>query len=86
VQTRRYGAELGDVVVGRVTDLAARRWAVDVGAATRASLQLGAVALPGDVQRRRTAEDELAMRGWFREGDVLVAEARSASFRIPAMQ
>ena len=72
--TRRYTAELGDVVVGRVSEVQARRWAVDIGAATRASLQLGAVALPGGVQRRRTAEDELAMREWYQEGDVIVAE------------
>jgi hypothetical protein len=70
----RYLAELGEVVVGRVTEVRDRRWAVDIGAATRASLQLGAVALPGDVQRRRTADDELAMRDWYTEGDIIVAE------------
>jgi hypothetical protein len=76
----RYSAELGDVVVGRVVELQARRWAVDVGAAARAALQLGAVALPGDVQRRRTAEDELAMRDWFAEGDIVVAEVHNDVF------
>lgn len=33
--------------------------------------------LPGGAQRRRNAEDELAMRSVFREGDVISAEVQS---------
>jgi exosome complex RNA-binding protein Rrp4 len=32
---------------------------------------LSAVSLPGGVQRRRTAEDELQMREIFQEGDLI---------------
>lgn len=70
----RYAPEIGDVVVGRVDELQTRRWAVDIGSRPQSSLQLSAVDLPGGVQRRRTAEDELVMRAVFREGDVLAAE------------
>merc|ERR1711903_64068 len=37
---------------------------------------LSAVSLPGDVQRRRTQEDELSMRSVFREGDTVCAEVQ----------
>lgn len=32
---------------------------------------LSAVSLPGGIQRRRTAEDELQMREIFKEGDLV---------------
>lgn len=32
---------------------------------------ISAVSLPGGVQRRRTAEDELQMRVIFKEGDII---------------
>ncbi|GAB4813623.1 hypothetical protein N2152v2_000669 [Parachlorella kessleri] len=73
----RYGAEVGDVVVGRVTEVAGKRWRVDLGSRGEASLLLSAVNLPGGVQRRRTAEDELSMRSIFQEGDVISAEVQS---------
>ena len=40
---------------------------VDIGASVLASLPLGAVNLPGNVQRRRTDEDELQMRELYVE-------------------
>ena len=49
----RYVAELGDVVVGRVTDVAGKRWKVDVAAQQAAILMLSAVNLPGGIQVRR---------------------------------
>lgn len=33
---------------------------------------LSAVSLPGGIQRRRTAEDELQMREIFKEGDIVL--------------
>ncbi|CAD7700637.1 unnamed protein product [Ostreobium quekettii] len=73
----RYIAETGDVVVGRVTSIAGRRWKVDLHTRQRAELSLAAVILPGGIQRRRTAEDELNMRGVFKEGDLISAEVQA---------
>lgn len=73
----RYFAEAGDVVVGRVTELAGRRWKLDIGAKQDASLALSAVTLPGGEQRRRTDLDELGMRQMFAENNVLMCEVQS---------
>ncbi|KAI5861270.1 hypothetical protein GGS23DRAFT_612241 [Durotheca rogersii] len=72
----RYTPEIGDLVVGRIVEVQARRWRVDVGAALLAALPLSAVNLPGGVQRRRTETDELQIRTFFSEGDLLVAEVQ----------
>eukprot|EP00955_Chlamydomonas_euryale_P079049 363239-Chlamydomonas_euryale.AAC.18 len=59
---RRYVAEQGDVIVGRVSEISGKRWKVDLRSRQEAALLLSAVDLPGGVQRRRNAEDELNMR------------------------
>ena len=46
----RYSAQLGDVVVGRIADIAAQRWKLDICAQQDAILQLSAVNLPGSAQ------------------------------------
>jgi exosome complex component RRP4 len=51
--------------------LAGKRWKVDLASRHEASLLLSAVNLPGGIQRRRNAEDELRMREVFKEGDLL---------------
>ena len=48
---------------------------VDIGAAVLASLPLGAVNLPGNVQRRRTDEDELQMRETLRMLDECIEKS-----------
>jgi exosome complex component RRP4 len=71
----RYAAEVGDVVVGRVAEVAQTRWKVDVRGRQHASLLLSSINLPGSAQqRRRTHADALEMRKYFREGDVISAE------------
>ncbi|KAI1389894.1 uncharacterized protein F4822DRAFT_400132 [Hypoxylon trugodes] len=72
----RYTPEIGDLVVGRIVEVQARRWRVDVGASLLAQLPLSAVNLPGGIQRRRTETDELQIRSFFSEGDLLVAEVQ----------
>lgn len=72
----RYTPEVGDVVVGRIISVRPRRWGVDIGAAAEATLMLSAVTLPGGLQRRRTNEDELNMRSFFTEGDLVSAEVQ----------
>ncbi|KAL0091341.1 hypothetical protein J3Q64DRAFT_1856279 [Phycomyces blakesleeanus] len=73
----RYTPEIGDIVVGRITEVATKRWKVDVNARQDAILMLSSVSLPGGVQRRKNESDELQMRQFFAEGDVLVAEVQS---------
>lgn len=73
----RYRPEVGDLVVGRITDVQSRRWKVDIGSKTDASLQLSSINLPGGVQRKKLESDELQMRAFFQEGDLLVAEVQT---------
>ena len=73
----RYVPETGDVVLGRVVDIAGKRWKLDVGGRQDAVLQLGAVHLPGGAQRRRNAVDELNMRALYAENDLVSAEVQS---------
>ncbi|KAI0684803.1 hypothetical protein BC835DRAFT_1292097 [Cytidiella melzeri] len=73
----RYNPEVGDLVVGRITEVQPRRWKVDAGSRQDAVLQLSSVNLPGGVQRRKVDSDELQMRTFFEEGDLLVAEVQA---------
>ncbi|KAI1179274.1 exosome component 2 [Nemania sp. FL0916] len=72
----RYTPEIGDLVVGRIVEVQSRRWRVDVGASLLAQLPLSAINLPGGIQRRRTEHDELQIRSFFSEGELLVAEVQ----------
>ena len=67
------------MVVGRITAVGAKRWTVDVGAAQDAVLQLSAVNLPGGTQRRRTYDDQLAMRSLLAERDLVSAEVQAVN-------
>nr|CAG4651981.1 EOG090X09DD [Triops cancriformis] len=73
----RYYGEIGDVVVGRITEVQQKRWKVDVNARLDAVLLLSSVNLPGGELRRRSAEDELAMRHYLQEGDLITAEVQN---------
>ena len=53
-----------------------KRWKVDFSAPLLAHLPLSAINLPG-ILRKRTATNELAIRTFFSEGDLLVAEVQS---------
>lgn len=72
----RYNPEIGDLVVGRIVEVQAKRWRVDVAAAQLAILQISAINLPGGILRKRTETDELQIRSFFSEGDLLVAEVQ----------
>ena len=48
----RYVAECGDVLVGRIGEVAGKRWKVDINARQSAVLMLSAVNLPGDALRK----------------------------------
>ena len=73
----RYTPEIGDLVVGRIIEVQLKRWRVDVAGPLLASLPLSAINLPGGILRKRTSTDELQIRTFFSEGDLLVAEVQS---------
>ena len=73
----RYGGEVGDVVVGRILDVQSKRWHVDISGRHDAVLLLSSVNLSDGVQRRRTEEDQLNMRSFFAEDDLISAEVRA---------
>uniref|UniRef100_A0A8C5PZE2 Exosome complex component RRP4 n=1 Tax=Leptobrachium leishanense TaxID=445787 RepID=A0A8C5PZE2_9ANUR len=73
----RYNGEVGDVIVGRVTEVQQKRWKVDTNSRLDSVLLLSSVNLPGGELRRRSAEDELAMRSYLEEGDLISAEVQA---------
>ena len=48
-----------------------KRWKVETFSRLDSVLQLSSVNLPGGVLRRRGIQDELMMRDYFREGDLI---------------
>ena len=70
----RYVGEIGDIVVGRVLEVLPRRWKVDINATASATLRLDNVQLENNEQRKRTADDELQMRKFLTESDLVSAE------------
>ncbi|KAJ8921453.1 hypothetical protein NQ315_003071 [Exocentrus adspersus] len=73
----RYNGEVGDVVVGRITEVQQKRWKVETNSRLDSVLPLSAVNLPGGELRRRSAEDEHMMRQFLQEGDLISAEVQS---------
>lgn len=61
-------------MVGRITSVEKSRWKVDIAAPLLAQLPLSSINLPGGLLRRRTTADELQMRKYLQEGDLVVAE------------
>ncbi|KAK6500336.1 exosome non-catalytic core subunit rrp4 [Arthrobotrys musiformis] len=75
----RYIPEIGDLVVGRILEVQTKRWRVDIAAPHSATLLLSSINLPGGILRKRTSTDELQIRTFFSEGDLLVAEVQTLS-------
>ncbi|XP_063067321.1 exosome complex component RRP4 [Engraulis encrasicolus] len=73
----RYNGEVGDVVVGRVVEVQQKRWKVETSSRLDSVLLLSSVNLPGGELRRRSAEDELSMRDYLQEGDLISAEVQA---------
>nr|XP_012313393.1 exosome complex component RRP4 [Aotus nancymaae] len=73
----RYIGEVGDIVVGRITEVQQKRWKVETNSRLDSVLLLSSMNLPGGELRRRSAEDELAMRGFLQEGDLISAEVQA---------
>eukprot|EP00330_Aristerostoma_sp_ATCC50986_P003327 CAMPEP_0114575366 /NCGR_PEP_ID=MMETSP0125-20121206/245_1 /TAXON_ID=485358 ORGANISM="Aristerostoma sp., Strain ATCC 50986" /NCGR_SAMPLE_ID=MMETSP0125 /ASSEMBLY_ACC=CAM_ASM_000245 /LENGTH=79 /DNA_ID=CAMNT_0001763043 /DNA_START=198 /DNA_END=437 /DNA_ORIENTATION=+ len=70
----KYFGHVGDIVVGRIAEISNRRWLVDIGSHSYGYLNLNSINLPSGAQRRKTEEDELNMRTYFDENDIIVAE------------
>lgn len=81
----RYTGDVGDVVVGRVLSVQQSRWKVDIHAKQDAVLLLSSINLPGDVRRRRTVEDQLQMRSFFQENDLISVFHPVSSFAFPTL-
>ncbi|KAJ1921350.1 Exosome complex component rrp4 [Mycoemilia scoparia] len=74
---QRYQGEIGDIIVGRITEVGSKRWKVDVNSRQDAVLLLSSINLPGGIQRRKSESDELQMRTFFSEGDLVFAEVQN---------
>ncbi|KAL1542693.1 exosome non-catalytic core subunit rrp4 [Salvia divinorum] len=72
----RYKPEIGDIIIGRVIEVAPKRWKLEINFSQDAVLMLSSMNLPDGIQRRRTAVDELNMRSIFEENGVICAEVR----------
>lgn len=70
-----YGPTRRNVLM--VSQVQPRRWKVEANSRQDAVLMLSSVNLPGGVQRRKLESDELQMRTFFEEGDLLVAEVQA---------
>uniref|UniRef100_A0A915IXD4 Ribosomal RNA-processing protein 4 n=1 Tax=Romanomermis culicivorax TaxID=13658 RepID=A0A915IXD4_ROMCU len=73
----RYNGEVGDVVIGRITEVQYKRWKVDTNARLDSVLLISSVNLPGGELRRKSEEDELMMRQYLQDGDLISAEVQT---------
>jgi exosome complex component RRP4 len=67
----RYIGETSNVIIGRIAQVANKRWKVDVGSPQEAVLHLSAIDLPTGEHRIRSEEDQLHMREYFNYNDLL---------------
>ena len=72
----RYVGSIGDVIVGRITEVGSTRWKVAVNARQDGVLMQSSVMRLGGEMRRRTHADQLDMRQMFAEGDLVSAEVQ----------
>ncbi|KPA77135.1 putative exosome complex exonuclease putativeribosomal RNA processing protein 4 [Leptomonas pyrrhocoris] len=75
----RYQPEVGDVIVGRILEVAGNKWLVDVNSTQTAIMLLSNVTEPGGMLRRRGRGDELGMRQLFDQEDLVAAEVQRIS-------
>lgn len=72
----RYMGDIGDVIIGIITEIGSKRWRVDLNSRQQGVLLLSSIHLPGAIQRRKSENDELLMRTFFREGEIICAEVQ----------
>jgi len=64
------------VVVGRIIEVQANRWMVDINSTQFSVLLLSNVNLPGGELRRKKSEDQLLMTDYMKVGDLVSAEVQ----------
>lgn len=75
--TSIYTPNVGDIVVGRISQVQQQRWRVQIGCAVLADLRLSSVDLADDrTMRRRTTADERNMRQYYDVGELVCAEVQ----------
>ncbi len=62
-KTDRFNGEIGDVVVGRVTEVAQKRWRIDTQSRLDSVLTLASVNLPGGALVRKTRKKNTMKTG-----------------------
>ncbi|KAF2347374.1 Exosome complex component N-terminal domain, partial [Trinorchestia longiramus] len=70
-KTTRYFAEVGDVIIGRISSVKYKKWEVEINSRQKCTLALTAINLPGLVHRRKGEFDELNMSVYFDVPDLL---------------
>ena len=75
----RYTPEIGDVVIGRVTQIFNKKWKIETNSKSDTTLSLSAINLPGVMQRRKSEDDEMNMRSFFDINDLIVCEVQKVS-------
>ena len=69
-----YKPEVGHVIIGRVIAVNKKSWEVDIFAQRNGTLNLTAINLPRGEQRIRNEDDQMQMRAYFKENDLLSGE------------
>ena len=70
-----YQGQVGDLIVGRVSEVGLSRWKISLGEQCRhGQLPLSGIHLTGGAQRIRTAQDQRDMRYYLQEGDLVSAQ------------
>jgi len=78
----RYAGDIGDVVIGRILEIGSKRWKLDVNSRQDATLLLSSIHLPGAIQRRKSESDELQMRNFYCEGEIICVRLSRFIFKI----
>lgn len=72
----RYTPNIGDIVIGRVSNIYNKKWKIDINCKQNVVLNLSAINLPNLEQRKKLEEDEVKMREFFDVNDVIVGEVQ----------
>lgn len=81
-ETYWYNPCIGDVVVGKITGIANKRWYIEMNTRQSAVLLLNAIDLIGNVQRRKGELDEIMMGEYYAIGDIVIAEVQSVGNKV----
>ncbi|KAI5192544.1 exosome complex component RRP4 [Nematocida minor] len=81
-ETYWYNPCIGDVVVGKVTGIANKRWYIEINTRQESVLLLNSINLIGNVQRRKGELDEIMMSEYYAIGDIVIAEVQSVGNKV----